>query len=247
MPYRLKLIIAYDGAHFAGWQSQRHGKTIQDHLERAFRQVCGSPVRIHGAGRTDAGVHALAQCAHADVPNNRLPISRWVPALNAGLPPQLRVLRCQRAKSDFHARFSAMGKVYRYRIWSGPILPPLEYQRVWHLPRTLDPTFMRTAALRFRGKHDFAGFAANRGRAEHDTVRTIRLVTVRRSGFIWTLEFDGDGFLYKMVRLMVGAITEVALGKADVSELVRRIENKPNSLTRLAAPATGLYLVRVRY
>ena len=247
MPHRLKLIISYDGAHFAGWQSQGHGKTVQDHLERAFKKVCGSAIRIHGAGRTDAGVHALAQCAHVDVPTNRLPISRWVPALNANLPPYLRVLRCQRTNSNFHARFSATGKVYRYRIWSGPILPPLEYQRVWHVPRTFDPTLMRTAALRFQGKHDFAGFAANRGRPEGDTIRTIRSVAVRRRGFLWTLEFDGNGFLYKMVRLMVGAITEVALGKKEVSDLVFRIENKPNSLSRLAAPAAGLFLVRVRY
>ena len=118
---------------------------------------------------------------------------------------------------------------------------------MWHLPRTLDPTLMQAAALRFQGTHDFAGFAANRGRPERDTVRTIHGVTVRRRGFLWTLEFDGDGFLYKMVRLMVGAITDVGMGKADVAELARRIEKKPNSCGRFTAPAAGLYLVRVRY
>jgi len=247
MPQRLKLIIAYDGAHFAGWQSQKHGKTVQDQLERAFRQVCGSEIRVHGAGRTDAGVHALAQCAHADVPPNSIPISRWTAALNAGLPPQLRVIRCHRVDSSFHARFSAKGKVYRYRIWTGSILSPLEHNRVWHLPRVLDPTLMRTAALRFEGKHDFAGFAANRRRPENDTIRTITSVSVSRRGFLWTLEFDGDGFLYKMVRMIVGAITEVASGKLKISELARRIDAKPNQFTRLAAPAGGLYLIRVRY
>jgi tRNA pseudouridine38-40 synthase len=247
MPQRLKLTIAYDGSHFAGWQSQKHGNTIQDQLERAFRQVCGEPVRIHGAGRTDAGVHALAQCAHADVPETRMPVTRWPAALNAGLPPHVRVVRCARARPDFHARFSAVGKRYRYRIWSGPILPPLEHNRAWHLPRALDPDLMRAAALKFRGKHDFAGFAANRGRPENDTIRTISSVTVRRRGFLWTLEFDGDGFLYKMVRLMVGAITDVALGKINLEELVNRIEQKADSTTRLAAPAAGLYLIRVRY
>ena len=244
---RLRLVIAYDGAHFAGWQSQKHGNTVQDHLERALRNVCGSSIRIHGAGRTDAGVHALAQCAHADVPANRLPTSRWAAALNGSLPPQLRVLRCHRARSDFHARFSAKGKVYRYRIWSGPYLPPLEYHRAWHLPRPVDLNLMRTAARQFQGKHDFAGFAANRGRREQDTIRTIRSIAVRSRGFLWTLEFDGDGFLYKMVRLMVGAITNVASHKADVNDLVRQLENRPGSLSRLAAPADGLYLVRVRY
>src|SRR6201999_3922051 len=142
---------AYDGSHFAGWQSQKHGKTVQDHLERAFRQVCGVAIRIHGAGRTDSGVHALAQCAHADVPGMRLPVTRWAVALNAGLPPHVRVIACTRARPDFHARFSATGKIYRYRIWSGPVLPPLEYNRAWHLPRALDPVLMRAAALKFQG------------------------------------------------------------------------------------------------
>ncbi len=247
MPQRLKLIIAYDGSHFAGWQSQKHGNTVQDHLERAFRQVCGEPLRIHGAGRTDAGVHALAQCAHVDVPDTRLPVTRWAAALNAGLPPQLRVIKCARVKSDFHARFSAVGKVYRYRMWSGPILPPLEHNRAWHVLRALDPDLLRAAALKFRGKHDFAGFAANRGQEVRDTVRTIRSVKVRRRGFLWTLEFEGDGFLYKMVRLMVGAITDVASGKIHLEKIVDRFERKANSSARFAAPACGLYLVRVRY
>src|SRR3954468_22372331 len=195
MPQRLKLIVAYDGAHFAGWQSQRHGKTVQDELERAFRQITGREIRVHGSGRTDAGVHALGQCAHADVDTDRLSPARWVAALNASLPPALRVVRCQKAHADFHARFSAVGKVYRYRIWTGPILPPLEYGRVWHFPRTMDLPLMQIAAVRFVGKHDFAGFAANRGHSEHNTVRTLRSVTARRRGFLWTLEFDGDGFL----------------------------------------------------
>ena len=116
MAQRLKLIVAYDGAPFAGWQSQSHGNTIQDHLERAFERVVGKPVRVHGAGRTDAGVHALAQCAHADV-NKALAPERWMEALNALLPPTIRVLRCRYVSTDFHARLSAKGKIYRYRIW----------------------------------------------------------------------------------------------------------------------------------
>ena len=247
MPQRLKLLIAYDGGHFAGWQSQKNGKAVQDYLERAFRTVSGTQVRVHGAGRTDSGVHALAQCAHADVSNDRMPLDRWTAALNACLPPQLRVLRCQRVGSDFHARFSATGKVYRYRLWSGPILPPLEYGRVWHLPGDLDLRLMKTAAAHFIGRHDFAGFAANRGHAERDTVRTIRDISVRRRGFTWTVEVDGDGFLYKMVRLMVGSLTQCGLGKMAVSELVVRLNGEHKKSARLAAPAAGLYLVRVRY
>jgi tRNA pseudouridine38-40 synthase len=247
MPQRLKLTITYDGGHFAGWQSQKHGNTVQDHLERAFRRISGESVRVHGAGRTDAGVHALAQCAHADVESDRFPSHRWIAALNASLPAHLRVLRCRRVSSHFHARFSATGKVYRYRIWSGSILPPLEFGRVWHVHRDLDSSVMKTAAAHFAGRHDFAGFAANRGHLERDTVRTIRSVKAHRRGFLWTLEFDGDGFLYKMVRLMVGALTDCAAGKMDIHELLGRLNRPNNRGSRLAAPAAGLYLIRVRY
>ena len=246
MRQRLKLLISYDGAHFAGWQSQKHGNAVQDHLERAFHRVTGARIRVHGAGRTDTGVHALAQCAHADV-DSRLTPKRWTAALNSCLPAQLRVLRCQRVGNDFHARFSATGKVYRYRIWSGPILPPLEYGRVWHLPRELDLNVMKAAGHHFVGRHDFAGFAANRGRPEDNTERTIRSVQIRQRGFSWNLEFDGDGFLYRMVRLMVGALTECAAGKTSVGEFVSRLTRKEMPKSRLAAPASGLYLVRVRY
>ncbi|PYJ23879.1 MAG: tRNA pseudouridine(38-40) synthase TruA, partial [Verrucomicrobia bacterium] len=135
MARRLKLIVAYDGAEFAGWQSQFHRNTIQDHLERAFARVIGKPVRVHGAGRTDAGVHALGQCAHVEVTNGRLSAPRWTNALNALLPPTIRVLRCRYMSNDYHARLSAKGKIYRYRIWSADVLPPFEYRRAWHIAR----------------------------------------------------------------------------------------------------------------
>ena len=247
MPQRLKLIVAYDGSHFAGWQSQTHGNAVQDHLERAFQKITRTTVRIHGAGRTDAGVHALAQCAHVDVENDKLTPARWLAALNASLPPALRVTRCQRVNSDFHARFSAAGKVYRYRIWSGPVLPPLEYGRAWHFHRDLNLSRIQLAARSFIGRHDFAAFAANRGHPQRDTIRTINRVVIRRTGFLWTLEFDGDGFLYKMVRLMVGALADCGLGKLTNAELVSRLKKKATGNTRFAAPAAGLYLVRVRY
>src|SRR5437867_10972682 len=126
MSRRLKMIIAYDGAAFSGWQSQSHRNTIQDHLEHAFERVTGTLVRVHGAGRTDAGVHALAQCAHADLADDRLSAARWTGALNASLPPTIRVLRCRDVAKDFHSRLSAKGKIYRYRIWSAPVLSPFE-------------------------------------------------------------------------------------------------------------------------
>ena len=243
---RLKLIVAYDGAPFAGWQSQSHSNTVQDHLDRAFERVTGTPARVHGAGRTDAGVHALAQCVHVDVLKS-LPTDRWIKALNALLPSAIRVFRCRYVSNDFHARLSAKGKIYRYRIWTAPVLPPFEYRRAWYIPRPLDLTVLKTAAKHFVGTHDFGGFAANRGKAERSTVRTINSVSVRQYGPCVLIEFDGNGFLYKMVRLMVGALVKCALGKMRIEEIASRLESDAPETGRFTAPAEGLYLVRVRY
>src|SRR5262245_25010562 len=247
MAERLKLIIAYDGTPFAGWQSQSHRNTVQDHVERAFERVIGKRVPVHGAGRTDAGVHALAQCAHADLPNHRLSAARWIEALNALLPPTIRVLRSQYVLNDFHARLSAKGKIYRYRIWSAHVLPPLEHGRVWYIRRPIDLKIMKRAGRHFVGSHDFAGFAANRGKPEKNTIRTIHSVRVRQQGPCVTIEFDGDGFLYKMVRLIVGSIVQCALGKMRIEDVVARLDSGQAGSSRFAAPAEGLYLVRVRY
>lgn len=247
MPARLKLIVAYNGAGFAGWQSQSHRNTIQDHLERAFRRVTSKPVRVHGAGRTDAGVHALAQCAHVDLPDRRLTSARWVGALNANLPATIRVMRCAYVPKDFHARYSAKGKVYRYRIWTAPILPPLEFERAWHIVAPLDFHLLKAAAKRFVGKNDFAAFAANRGKPETDTVRTITDVRLRKTGPCVTIDFEGDGFLYKMVRLMTGGIALCAQGKLDVDDLSKRLRSGRPFGLRYTAPAEGLFLLRVRY
>ncbi len=246
MARRLKLIVAYDGSPFAGWQSQSHGNTIQDHLERAFERVTGRPVRVHGAGRTDTGVHAIAQCAHADIGKVLAP-ARWTEALNALLPPTIRVMRCRYVSNEFHARRSAKGKIYRYRIWSAPVLPPFEYRRAWHISRPLDLKIMRTAAKHFVGTHDFAGFAANRGKPDESTIRTIHSVRVRQKGSCVTIEFAGNGFLYKMVRLIVGSLVKCALGKMNIEEIAARLHSGQVASTRFAAPAEGLFLVRVRY
>lgn len=216
-------------------------------MERAFERVLGKQLRVHGAGRTDAGVHALAQCAHVDLPNDRLSAVRWTEALNALLPPTIRVLRCQYVSKIFHARLSAKGKIYRYRIWLAPVFPPLEYGRAWHIPRPVDLNILKRAAKQFVGTHDFAGFAANRGKQEKSTVRTICSVRVRQKGSCVTIEFDGDGFLYKMVRLIVGSLVKCALGKMRVEDVAARLDSGQIGSARFAAPAEGLFLVRVRY
>jgi tRNA pseudouridine38-40 synthase len=246
MSRRLKLIVAYDGAPFAGWQSQSHRNTVQDHLERVFERVTGEGVRVHGAGRTDAGVHAIAQCAHVDI-SKSLPADRWIKVLNALLPSTIRVLRCRYVSEDFHARLSAKGKIYRYRIWTAPILPPFDYHRAWHIGSPLDMKILKTAAKHFVGTHDFAAFAANRGKPEPSTIRTINSVRVRKKGPCLTIEFDGNGFLYKMVRLMVGALVKCALGKMRAEEIASRLHSGKVSSAPFPSPAEGLYLVRVRY
>lgn len=247
MPARLKFTMAYDGAPFAGWQSQAGGNTIQDHIERAFEEVVGTNIRVHGAGRTDAGVHALAQVAHVDLPNRSMAAEKWTSSLNALLPSAIRVTRCAYASAPFHARFSAKGKVYRYRIWTAPTLSPFELGRVWHVREPLNFSTLVKAAESCVGKHDFGAFAANRGRPERSTVRTIRAARVKRKGPLVTIEFDGDGFLYKMVRLITGSLVRCASGKITLSAVREALVYPGEKRVRFAAPACGLFLVRVRY
>ncbi len=247
MSQRLKLIVAYDGTPFGGWQSQKHHNTIQDAIERAFREIGGKHVRVHGSGRTDAGVHGLGQCAHVDVPNRRLTAERWINALNAVLPLEIRILRCRYVSSDFHARFSAKRKTYRYRIWAGPVLPPLELNRAWHIRTPLDVDLLKAAGRKFVGQHDFAAFAANRDKKEKNAVRMISSLEVRQRGPILAIEVTGDGFLYKMVRLMVGAMAQVALGRIKLEEIASRLQSGELTTARHLAPAQGLYLVKVWY
>jgi tRNA pseudouridine38-40 synthase len=249
MPSRLKLIVAYDGAPFSGWQSQPNRNGIQDHLEKAFQCICSEPVRVHGAGRTDAGVHAVAQCAHVDLVTRRYGADRWRSALNGLLPPAIRIMQCRFAAPSFHARFSAKGKIYRYRIWNGEVLPPLENGRAWHVREPLDRSTLAASARLYVGRHDFASFAANRGAPVGDSARTIRRVLVRHSGNLISVELEADGFLYKMARLMVGALVQVGLGKTLPEEIQARLDQpkQQTSHARNVAPACGLFLFRVRY
>ena len=247
MAARLKIVVAYDGAPFAGWQSQSHRNTIQDHLEGAFSRIFDAPLRVHGAGRTDAGVHALGQCAHIDLPDRRFSPDAVTRAVNALLPAAIRVWRSRYTNENFHARYSAKGKQYRYRLWAAEILPPFEFQRAWHVPRPLDYQRLRSAAQRFVGTHDFAGFAANRGKPETSTVRTIRSVRVGKKGALITVDFDGEGFLYKMVRLMIGAAVQCAEGKTSGAEISRSLASASVIRGRHTAPPEGLFLLRIRY
>jgi tRNA pseudouridine38-40 synthase len=192
-------------------------------------------------------VHALGQCAHADVLADKLNASEWLQALNATLPPTVRILRARFVSNQFHARFSARAKLYRYRIVNGAVLSPFENGRAWHVTRPLDFTVLNTAARLFAGLHDFAGFSANRGKPETNTVRMIESARVRRGGELVTVEFWGNGFLYKMVRMMVGAMVRCALGKEQPEAIREQLRNPGGKRRAFVAPAPGLYLVRIRY
>ena len=245
--FRLKIVVAYDGRPFRGWQSQAGGTAVQDHLEAAFQKIASTRIVVHGSGRTDSGVHALAQVAHADVPTHFLPPAKWLAALKANLPPELRVLRSTRAPQNFHSRFQARGKVYRYRLFSGPIFPPHEIGRAWHVQGLIDPALLLAGSSILTGTHDFAGFAANRGQPPTSTIRTLHSITLSRRGPLFTLQFPGNGFLYKMVRLLTGTLVRCSLGRMELSHLSTLLLGGGNPKTHFQAPAEGLTLVRVLY
>jgi len=245
---RLKLTIAYDGAAFRGWQSQPGGGAVQDVLQTAMTRLAGGKkIPVQGSGRSDAGVHAFGQVAHADVPDARRPASFWPRALNATLPPSLRILGCSRAADDFHARYDTTGKIYDYLLWTGPVLPPHWAGRAWHVQPPADLTALRRAARLLVGRHDFRGFSANRGTPVRDTRRHLRRIGVTRDGHVIRLRFEGDGFLYKMVRMLTAALVRVAQGRAASDDLRARLHGRSSDLPRDVAPPDGLYLVRVVY
>jgi len=244
---RLKLTLAYDGAGFRGWQSQPGGGSVQDVLQEGMTRVAGGKnVSVQGSGRTDAGVHAVGQVAHADVPEARGNARFWLHALNAVLPPDVRVMACRVVSGDFHARYSSTGKTYDYFLWTGAVLPPHQAARCWHV-REVDLPTLRRAAKILAGRHDFAAFAANRGTPVGDTRRHVRSIAVSAQGPLVRLRFEGDGFLYKMVRMLVAAMVRVAQGKGSLPDLRARLAGRGAASPREVAPADGLYLVSVRY
>lgn len=240
------MTVAYDGTQFSGWQSQAHGKAVQDALESAFRLLCGERIVVHGSGRTDAGVHAEGQSAHVDVPDDRLPVGEWLAAVNANIPQGVRVMGLRKSAPDFHARFSARGKIYRYTIWNGPVMPPLLINRAWHVPGALDPGLLRAACESFTGRHDFAGFCARGSKAPEPTTRTVTAIRLSKKGPAWTFAFEGEGFLYKMVRMLAASAVRCAAGRFPLDELRRRLKNAGPRASHVA-PAGGLCLVRVLY
>ena len=250
---RLKLHISYDGRSHDGWQSQPSGNTIQDLLEKSATETAKEKIRVHGSGRTDAGVHALDQIAHMDVPDGlSMNPFNWVPAMNSKLPGSIRVLSAEEVITDFHARFSAKGKTYHYDISTEPVLSPFRHGLAWHIPRQLDPVALEDAMQATLGYHDFEAFCVRRGNETEDTDhrRTLSQAKLEQIEYGWRLTWSGDGFLYKMVRILTGSAVKVAEGRVRMDDhcaLLDQPEGLPNGRSNHCAPADGLFLREVVY
>lgn len=246
---KFKLTIAYDGANYAGWQVQKTGLGVQQKVEEACARLFPSVKRIHSSSRTDTGVHALGMIAHVEIPRAefRMPIAKLALALNAHLPPDIRVVSAVRARKNFHARFDASGKQYRYFVWNHSAMNPLLRHQAWHVTRALDLAAMRAAAPLFIGKHDFKSFAGSRNYEMESTVRTLTRCDFRRKGPLLTFVIEGDGFLYKMCRGIVGTLVQIGLGKFPANEIKTMLARKDRRVAGMTAPAHGLVLWKVFY
>jgi tRNA pseudouridine38-40 synthase len=246
---KFKLTVAYDGTAYEGWQTQKTGIGVQQKVEEALAKLFPSRPILHSSSRTDTGVHAFGMVAHFEVPNTefKMPMRKLALAINAWLPEDIRVLAAARAPKKFHARFDAGGKQYRYLIWNHPAMNPLIRRTAWHVPRPLDLMAMRAAAKLFIGEHDFQSFAANPGYKKESTIRRLTRCEIKKSSALLTFIVEGDGFLYKMCRGIVGTLVQVGLGKFSPREIRRMLVKKDRRVAGMTAPAHGLVLWQVYY
>jgi len=262
----IKLTLAYDGTDFSGWQVQPGQKTVQGTLTGVLEKITQSPVTIYGAGRTDAGVHAAGQVANFHT-ESYIGLADFQRACNALLPPAIRVIACQEVGPEFHARWSAQAKTYRYRIFRGRVVPPFLYRYVQHDSFPLDFTAMAKAARRFEGEHDFTYFAASTGSEEDDreriTTRTIYRSELLRERAVnstsedtdedkdeneqWVYVVRGKSFLRYMVRKMVGTLVEVGRGKLSPEAIPALFELRDRSKSAPTMPPQGLCMMGVEY
>ncbi len=242
---RVKLIVEYDGTNYAGWQRQKNGLSVQEVLEKAFEAASGERAAIHGAGRTDAGVHALAQVAHLET-NCTIPADKISFAMNMHLPPDIRVKQSEQADMNFHARFCAKGKSYRYTIANTVHAPAIGRFTAAHVRGVLDLEAMRKAAAYIIGTHDFACFCAS-GSEVKDTVRTIYNISITEEEPLIHIDVRGSGFLYHMVRIIAGTLIEIGLKKRLPESMADIIASCDRNMAGVTAPAKGLMLVAVEY
>lgn len=247
-----KLTIAYDGAGFHGWQFQPGVPTIQGAIDEAARKITQEKIVAHGASRTDAGVHALGQVAHFKT-HSSLSALEMQRALNALLPPAIRIVAAEEVGHEFHARWLSQGKTYRFRLYRGKVLPPFEYRRVLHYPWPLDEEAMAAAARLFEGQHDFSSFAASSGSEDDDRDRNMQRVVysseIIRCGTGEEIDYviRGQSFLRYMVRKITGTLIEVGRGRLTPRDIPRLFELRDRSRSGPTVPPEGLYLVSLEY
>jgi tRNA pseudouridine38-40 synthase len=246
-----KLTLQYDGTEFHGWQMQGEQRTVQGELTRAINLLEGREVVVHGAGRTDAGVHAVAQVASVVLRREITP-DKLRAAINGNLARDVRVIRAEAVGDEFHARFSARGKTYRYRIFNAPFMSPFWWRYAHHEARVLDLERMRRAALLFEGEHDWTAFSAAQSEAR-TRVRNLTELEVkedwseRGAGRLIDIRASADGFLRYMVRSIAGTLLAVGRGEMDEDQIERAISGGERDLAGATAPACGLTLMRVHY
>lgn len=243
--YRLQ--IAYDGTAYAGWQIQPDARTIQGEIEKAVEQITGEAARVHSSGRTDAGVHARAQEAHVILERTDITPRRLQGGLNALLDPDVRIMKAWKVADDFHARFSAIGKEYRYFIYNSDPLPPDKRLYVTHIKKPLNVADMRSACEILQGEHDFASFSANPNREIDGTVRKLYELTIRKKGNEIAIIASGNGFLYKMVRSLAGHLIRVGAGEVSVESTSEILASRIRTARVPTAHPQGLFLWKVFY
>jgi len=243
----IKLVVAYDGTAYHGWQRQAPGlPTVQGCIEAVLARLLGQAVAVNGAGRTDAGVHARGQVANVRTADRPIPIANLLRAANARLPDDIALVSAAEVPPAFHASRSALGKTYRYRIYLGPGKPVMRARRVYRFPRPLDVARMADAAARLVGRHDFRGLASS-GDQRDNTVRTITRCELAEVADEVHVTVSGDGFLYKMVRNIVGTLVEIGRGRRAPERIDRLLATGERALSGPSAPPGGLCLMSVRY
>ena len=245
---KYKMTIAYDGSNYGGWQVQPNALSVQACIEQILNTVLRVPISIIGSGRTDAGVHALGQVAHFTT-ERPIDISKTMASLNAMLPKDIRILEITPVGTNFHARYNAVAKTYHYRLHLDKVPDPFKSRYAYHVPHPVDLILLNETASTFLGTHDFTSFAnqATRGSAAKDPIRTLfRLDLVQEGGGV-RLEFEGNGFLYKMVRNIVGTLLDVCAGKIDKDQIPIILSAKDRKMAGRAAPPHGLCLIAVKY
>lgn len=240
---RIKLTVAYDGTNYVGWQYQPNGMSVQQRLEQALQQLTGIIHTVYSSGRTDSGVHARGMVCHLDTERD-LPLSAWREGLNRFLPDDIAIRHAEKVDDQFHARFSARGKCYRYTILRDPVRSPLERKISWQVKEPLDLEKMERVAQDFLGQHDFAAFRTS-GCSANTTIREIFSIDFSEVDSLLYIDICGSGFLRNMIRMMVGTLVQVGRSKRPISVIQELLANAESAPSPLTAPAQGLCLLEV--